>query len=201
MNPVLGSGFKRLACHLYDTESAQALRYARSLTEDLTNEELNWQPRSGHHSLWHHVWHMFLVQDYYRAGAFHRPAVWESGNWAARIDLAGMAAAFAQAGRGNEHIPRFAIMDVPDVLVDDLKAPPLPQYLAYAEQMVAEWKAVLEAATEEQLGRDLISNGRPTTVVRQAIYSGHTFRHLGMMEDLRGLIRGPGQGSATARSG
>ena len=62
---------------------SNAIRHRRMLdgvTADLTGDELNWQFAPGHHSIWHHVWHMFLSNDYYFAGAMQLPAVWEAGN-------------------------------------------------------------------------------------------------------------------------
>lgn len=147
--------------------------------------------------MWHHVWHMFLCHDYYFAGAFGILSVWEEGKRSAWIDLASMAKAFTYPGLANEFIPRFTIFDVPDSLVDELKALPLKQYLAYVDDMFERCTAVLERASERDFAREIVMGGKPMTAVQRATDFSHIYRHIGMMEDLGGLIRGPGKGSAT----
>jgi hypothetical protein len=169
------------------------------VTADLTPEELDWQARPGHHSIWHNVWHMFLSNDYYFADAMQVPAVWDAGNWAQRIDLAPMARVFDYPGNAaGGPCPRFVIADVPDDLVDELKAPPLHQYLAYVDDLLARTTEVLEGATEEQLKRRIQNYDLPP-VPAHAVVTGfsHVARHIGMIEDIRGLMRGPGKGTAS----
>lgn len=120
--------------------------------------------------MWHHVWNMFLTHDYYQAGAFQLLAVWDAGNWRSRIELSSMEKAFTYPGLANEFVPRFTICDVPDELVDELKAAPLGQLLFYVDEMLANWESVLAAASDEELCRQLLSpGGRPTTVARRAV--------------------------------
>ena len=169
-------------------------QYVDTLAGDLTEAELNWQAGPGLHSMWHHIWHMFLVLDHYFTGAFGIRSVWEEGRWRSRIDLASMEKAFAFSGLANEFIPRFTICRVPDSLVDELRAVPLKQYLAYVDDMFARCTVLLERASERDLAREITVSGKP----RRATDFAHMYRHIGMMEDLRGLIRGAGKGSATS---
>ena len=165
---------------------------------DLTEDELNWQPRPGHHSIWHNLWHMFLSNDYYFAHAMETPPVWEEGRWRERIDLSTMARAFECEGNALDGaVPRFVIADVPDSLVDELKAAPVGQYLAYVDDMLAKTTDHLAAASEQQLLRRVPWYGRDIIAYRQATAFGHVSRHIGMIEDLKGLIRGPGAGTAS----
>ena len=108
-----------------------------------------------------------------------------------------MAAAFKQTGLANEFIPRFTICGVPDSLVDELRAPSIGQFLAYVDAMLERCAAVLEQTSEGEFSREIISGGRPRTVAQRAAGLSHVYRHVGMMENLRGLIRGPGQGTAS----
>jgi hypothetical protein len=168
------------------------------VTDDLSEDELNWQPGPGHHSIWHNVWHMYLSNDYYSAFALGLPAIWDEHKWADRIDLAPMARAFDYMGPSSGGpVPRFVIADVPDDLVDELKAPPLAQYLAYVDDLLGTTQARIEAAPEETLMRKIEIYGRHPRAYDVATDFHHVSRHIGMIEDLRGLIRGPGKGTAS----
>lgn len=188
--------FKDYVLWLWRNDVQRTRGYLAALTKDITEAELNWQAGPGAHSLWHHIWHMFLCTDYYVCGAFGVPATWDEGNWHSRIDLTNMARAFDYPGLANEFIPHFTICDVPDSLVDDLKAVPLDQYYAYVDAMLARCTAMLEKASEQDLAQEIPFVGRMVPRAQRASF-GHPYRHIGMMEDIRGLIRGPGQGSAS----
>lgn len=189
---------KTLLLQQYRWDCAISRHMLGVLTSDLSEDELNWQARPGHHSIWHHIWHVFLSNDYYFANAIGVPAVWEAGNWRAKIDLAPMARAFEQEGNAAEGpVPRFTIADVPDSLVDELKAVPLEQYFAYIDDLFSRTTATLETTSEEQLDGRLTQYGRRMPVWSVAVNFDHVYRHIGMMEDVRGLIRGPGQGTAS----
>jgi len=190
--------FKELLLRRYRWDAGTARHMLGVLTGDLSEAELNWQASLGHHSIWHHVWHMFLSNDYYFAGALGVPAVWDEENWRERIDLVPMARAFDYPGNALDGmVPRFVIADVPDSLVDELTAPPLEQYLAYVDDFLARSTARLEAATEEQLSKHVPLYGQRPRAYDVATSFSHVYRHIGMMEDLRGLIRGPGTGTAS----
>ena len=74
-------GFKDYVLYRWGSDKAAVRRMVDTLVGDLTEEELNWQANPGFHSMWHHVWHMFLCIDYYFAGAFGLQSVWEQGDW------------------------------------------------------------------------------------------------------------------------
>jgi len=194
MDSFRESQLKAYVLQQWQTDVERVRQYVDALAQDLTEAELNWQAGPGLHSMWHHIWHMFLVFDHYFAGAFGIRPAWEEGNWRSRIDLASMAKAFTQEGLANEFIPRFTICRVPDSLVDELRAVPLKQYLAYVDDMFARCTVLLERASERDLAREITVSGKP----RRATDFAHLYRHIGMMEDLRGLIRGAGKGSATS---
>jgi hypothetical protein len=183
----------------YSVNIGMTRRMLDQVTSDLTQDELNWQARPGHHSIWHHVWHMFLSNDYYFAYAMQTVPVWEASNWRERIDLTPMARVFDYPGNAsNGPVPRFVIADVPDELVDELQAPALPAYLAYVDELIATTTDVLRTASEDQLKRRIqfYEQGEiPAFVLATGL--SHSDRHLGMIEDVRGLMRGPGQGSAS----
>jgi DinB superfamily len=167
------------------------------LTDDLREDELNWQAHPGHHSIWHNIWHMFLSNDYYASDALQKPPVWEEGKWHERLDLTSMSRAFDYPGNASDGpCPRFVIADVPDELVDELKAIPLQSFLGYVDELHERTLERLKEASEERLLEKVERYG-----FRWPVYGGvgfsHAFRHIGMIEDLRGLIRGPGQGTAS----
>jgi hypothetical protein len=169
------------------------------LSDDLSQDQLNWQARPGHHSIWHHIWHMFLSNDYYFADAMQTPPVWEAHNWAQRIDLTPMARVFDFPGNAaGGPCPRFVIADVPDSLVDELRAPALASYLEYVDDFLATSTETLETATEDQLKRKVQNYGLPPSPAH-AVATGfhHCARHIGMIEDVRGLMLGPGKGTAS----
>ena len=63
--------------------------------------------------------------------------------------------------------------------------------------MFAKCTRVLETASESELCLEFNIGGWSILVMERATRFSHVYRHIGMMEDLRGLIRRPGQGSAT----
>ena len=130
--------FKELLVKQYRSDSGIVRYMMAKLTDDLSEDELNWQANPGHHSIWHNVWHMFLSNDYYAADGLQKPAVWEEGKWADRLDLAPMSRAFDYPGNAEDGpVPRFVIADVPDELVDELKAIDLPSFLGYVDELHA----------------------------------------------------------------
>ena len=189
--------FKDLLAKQYRSDAAMVRYMVGKLTDDLTEDELNWQARPGHHSIWHHIWHMFLSNDYYSADALQKPPVWEDGGWQERLNLAPMSRAFDYPGNAADGpCPRFVIADVPDDLVDELRPIPLPSFLVYVDQLQAKTLERLKEASEARLLEKVERYGW-----RWPVYGGlsfsHAYRHIGMMEDVRGLIRGPGQGTAS----
>jgi hypothetical protein len=189
--------FKAYVLQQWDYSARQTRQYVESLTSDLTDDELNWQSAPGIHSIWHHVWHAFLSVDYLFAHAFGIPPHWEEGSWQSRIDLSSMKRAFDHSDLAYGYCPRFVICDVPDSLVDELRAPHLPEFLAYVDQILARCGRVLHEASDEDLFAEFLAYGRMSPRVSAARFN-HVYRHIGMMESVRGLIRGPGQGSATS---
>lgn len=194
--------FKELLVKQERWESAMVLRMVRQLTDDLSEDELNWQAGPGHHSIWHNIWHMFLSNDYYAAEAWGLPAVWDQGNWRDRINLAPMARVFDYPGKGmglgvESACPRFVIFDVPDSLVDELRAPPLEQYMAYVDDLLATTAVRLAQTPPEMLLERVPWYGLQAPRYSAALGYGHVYRHIGMMEDVRGLMRGPGEGTAS----
>lgn len=170
-----------------------------AVTHDLTEDELNWQARPGHHSIWHHIWHMWLSNDYYFAGSLQVQPSWEEGGWQERLDLAPMARAFDYPGNAlGGMVPRFVIADVPDDLVDSLKALPLSGFVAYVDDFITRSTEMLERASDPQLKRrvDLYGHAEIPAFVQATSFS-HVARHIGMIEDVRGLLRGPGKGTAS----
>lgn len=190
---------RRFLVRHYRYNAAVTRHMIDTVTSDLTEAELNWQAGPGHHSIWHNVWHMFLSNDFYFADAMETRPVWEGGNWQERIDLTPMARAFDYPGNAaGGPVPRFVIADVPDSLVDELKAPSLPDYLAYVDDLLAKTTDTLENVTEEQLKRRVQNYDLPAVPAHVIATSfRHCDRHIGMIEDIRGLIRGPGQGTAS----
>ena len=75
--------FKELLIKQNRWEAGLTLHMVHQLTDDLSEDELNWQAGSGHHSIWHNIWHMYLSNDYYSADAF------ETAGRVGRAQLAG----------------------------------------------------------------------------------------------------------------
>jgi hypothetical protein len=189
--------FHELLRRQYRRDSLMVRHMIGVLTDDLTEDELNWQANPGHHSIWHHIWHMFLSNDYYAADALQLPSVWDEGKWADRLDLAPMSRAFDYPGNAEDGpCPRFVIADVPDDLVDELKAIPLPAFLSYVDDLHEKTAERLANASPDRLLERVERYGYQWPVYGGLSFS-HAYRHIGMIEDLRGLIRGPGQGTAS----
>lgn len=183
----------------YRFNSAFHRRMLDDVLADIGNEELNWQPGPGHHSIWHNLWHMFLSNDYYFADAFETSPVWESGGWAQRLDLGSMARAFEMTGNAaGGPVPRFVIADVPDSLVDDLRSIPPGAYFEYVDSMLETTATTLASLDEDRLKRPMERYGliRGPAHVHGLSFS-HVARHIGMIEGLKGLLRGPGGGTAS----
>jgi hypothetical protein len=190
--------FKELLVKQYRWDAAVVRHMVGQLAEDLSEEELNWQAQPGHHSIWHNIWHMFLSNDYYLSAALQLRSVWEEGGWQDRLDLTPMRRAFDYPGNALEGVvPRFVIADVPDELVDELKAIPLASYLEYVDYLQAKSEERLQQASEERLLERLPWYGGLRRPAYQQASFSHSYRHIGMMEDIRGLIRGPGAGTAS----
>ncbi|MSQ07027.1 MAG: hypothetical protein EXR54_08195 [Dehalococcoidia bacterium] len=82
MSPSRVFGFKDHVLYVWQFESQQVRRYVDLLAGDLSEEELNWQARPGHHSMWHHIWHMFLSRllknpDFAKIGRTLRYENWD----------------------------------------------------------------------------------------------------------------------------
>ena len=189
--------FKELLVRQYRSDSLMVRYMVGKLTNDLTEDELNWQANPGHHSIWHNLWHMFLSNDYYAADGLQEPPVWEEGKWQERLDLGPMSRAFDYPGNAEGGpCPRFVIADVPDDLVDRLKAIRLPSFLGYVDDLQAKTLERLKNASEDRLLEKREMYGLRWPVYGSVTFA-HAYRHIGMIEDLRGLIRGPGQGTAS----
>ena len=108
-----------------------------------------------------------------------------------------MSRAFDYPGNAEDGpVPRFVIADVPDELVDELKAIDLASFLAYVDDLHATTLERLKETPEERLLESVERYGYRWPVYGSVSFS-HAYRHIGMMEDLRGLIRGPGAGTAS----
>jgi hypothetical protein len=187
--------FKELLVKQYRSDSLMVRYMVQKLTGDLTEDELNWQANPGHHSVWHNVWHMFLSNDYYAASGLQQPPVWEE--WQGRLDLSNMARAFDFPGNAEDGpCPRFVIADVPDDLVDELKAISLPSFLEYVDDLHEKTLQRISETPEQRLLEKEKRYGIRWPVYGSVTFS-HAYRHIGMIEDLRGLIRGPGEGTAS----
>lgn len=87
---------------------------------------------------------------------------------------------------------------MPDDLVDELKSIWLVSYLEYVDDLPSKTEERLKQATDEQLlERIPWYFGRHRPAYEQVVGFAHVYRHIGMMEDLRGLIRGPRAGTAS----
>jgi hypothetical protein len=192
-----GSDLKDFVVHRHDTYAARTRRLVDQILNGLGQDDIDWQAQPGHHSIWHHLWHMFTTHDHFFGGAFGVPTTWEQGGWKSRIDLSRTAKVFTHQGFGWEIIPRWTICDVPDSLVDELKSPPLDQYFAYVDDLFTKQAQAVRSATASDLTRDFVLGGNTRTVGDQVTDFGHVFRHVGMMEDVKGLIKGAGKGTAT----
>jgi DinB superfamily len=188
--------FKDFVLYQWKSGSQLTRRWVENILVDLTDDELNWQSAPGIHSIWHHVWHMYLGLDYLVAHAFEVEPAWEEDDWRSRIDLTSMEPAFEYEGIVFGYAPRFSICEVPDQLVDGLKAPRLADFMAYVDSMLERCTGLIEAASDADLCVPYSSYGRSTPRV-YSLGLNRLCRHLGMMESVKGQMRGPGQGSAS----
>ncbi len=129
----------------YQYNAGMTRQMLDAVTANLTEDELNWQARPGHHSIWHHVWHMFLSNDYYFAYAMQHGAGVGVGRLGASASISRRwrACSTILATRTTDRALASSLRTCRTSLVDELKAPSLPAYLAYVDDMLAKTTEVL----------------------------------------------------------
>jgi hypothetical protein len=159
--------------------------YPRMLVEDLTPEQLRWQPDSHDTSILFALWHTYRAEDDLVHGlVMHTPSVFTTQGWAARLRVGTTGKTPFGNGLSREEIAAI-----------DLRVEHVLDYAAAVGDRVAENLASLsdaEALTEVRLPffdgvyEGMGAMSRLETVAFFAI--GHTSEHLGEVQMLRGLM-------------
>jgi hypothetical protein len=159
--------------------------YPELLTNDLTPEQLRWQPEGHDSTIAFAIWHTYRAADELVHGlVMQRPSVFSSQGWAERLPVDKTGATPFGNGLTREQIAAI-----------ELRASEL---CAYAKAVGASINAYVESLTEEEAlvdvplpffaqvypGYDHLS--RIDTIVFFAI--GHSSEHLGEVQFLRGLM-------------
>lgn len=159
--------------------------YPELLTQDLTAEQLHWQPEGHDTSIAFAVWHAYRAADELIHGlVIRRPSVFTSEGWAARLPVDTTGATPFGNGLTRERIGGIR-----------LDAGELCAYARAVGESVASYVATLsdeQAAEEVQLPffkgvyRDVDVMTKAEAIVFFAI--GHTSEHLGEVQFIRGLL-------------
>lgn len=146
------------------------------VVEDLTVDELLWQPDAkANHIAWL-VWHLARQQDEQVAELARRESVWTDASWADRFELPYPSDAQGY-GMSGADIAHFRMKD-PDLLT------------GYHEAVHAQTVRVLDALTLERLGEVVDDSWDPpvTVAVRLVSVIDDAAKHLGQAEYVRGLV-------------
>ena len=157
-------------------ESEQALLL--EAVEDLTPEELTWQPGPDTNPMGWMLWHTIRVEDMWIQFFIQRQIeIWERDGWNEKFGLPTRDNGF---GHTSEQVASFPALD-------------LQELLRYAEAVRAgtlEHLRVLTSGDFDQVPREQRPNLTVGSVYRQLL--GEFFQHQGQIAYLKGLKRGSG---------
>ncbi len=161
--------------------------YPKLLTEDLTPEQLRWQPEDHDTSILFAVWHTYRAADELGHGLAMggRPSVYASGGWDTRLTVAETGRSPFGNGLNREQIGNLSLdvgelcsyaTAVGDSLIAYLESTP-PETLA-EEVDIAFFRGIYEGGVDRM--------SRLETILFFAV--GHTAEHLGEVQMVRGLM-------------
>jgi DinB superfamily len=159
--------------------------YPELLVKDMTPEQLRWQPEGHDTSINFAIWHTYRAADDLCHGlALHRPSVWASGKWEARLPVRDTGASAFGNGLTREQIGRL-----------DFDTGAL---IAYAKAVGESLNSWLESATDAEAGEEVnlpffatVYPGyeRMTRIEAVTFFAiGHTAEHLGEVQFVKGLM-------------
>lgn len=159
--------------------------YPELLVQDLTPEQMRWQPEQHDSTIAFALWHTYRAADELVHGmVMQRPSVFTSQDWAARLPVDKTGVTPFGNGLGREQI---AAMDLPaQQLCAYAKAvgASINAYIASLSDEDAEAEVALPFFSQVYPGYDRMS--RIDTIAFFAI--GHTSEHLGEVQFLRGMM-------------
>ncbi|MEO8457391.1 MAG: DinB family protein [Chloroflexota bacterium] len=159
--------------------------YPRLLCEDLTENQLHWQPEGHPNHIVFATWHAYRSEDEIVHGMLARqPSVFAREGWAKRLPVAEPGDPPFGTGLGREQIAAIRL--------------PLDELLAYAEAVGASMQAFADSLTDEQAAEmvpmpfftpvyptlDSMSKEEALTF----FCVGHTAEHLGEVQYIKGLL-------------
>lgn len=147
-----------------------------AVVDDLTVEELLWQPDSrANHIAWL-VWHLARQQDEQVAQLASQPSSWADDGWVDRLELAYPRDASGY-GMSSADLADFRLKD-PDLLT------------GYHEAVHARTLQAIDALTLERLSEVVDDSWDPpvTVAIRLVSVMDDAAKHLGQAEYVRGLV-------------
>ena len=155
------------------------------LVQDLSPEQLRWQPEHHDTSIIFALWHTYRAADDLIHGlVMHQPSVFTSGGWAERLPVSETGVSPFGNGLSREQIARI-----------DLD---LPSLLAYARAVGEDITHYLDNLSDEEAAEEvklpLFSPVYPSIDVLSKVETitffaiGHTSEHLGEVQFIRGLM-------------
>jgi hypothetical protein len=174
-------------------------RVVLGLTDDLTDEQLNWKPEGYSTSIGFHLWHLARESDYLKAAILHRTPqlvpefgdgkeIWEKESLARKWGFPEEHHKTVGTGLTDEAAAKLPI-PAKDQLLD---------YLRESYQAIEEFIERLDTKYATFAGADEDLQKKIEMVrLNLLVFLTHDCRHLGMMECLKGLQTG--FGSATEK--
>ena len=160
-------------------EMQQAYRWVKQIVDDLSEEQLRWQPHPTTPSIRFHLFHVARWADRLHqllTGADRQ--VWHAEDVAGHWHLEPSALGFGESG---------AMVD--DEAAMALTLPRRDELMTYCDRVLAVADDALAAVGDEEMRRPVIDLEGQSFPLGEAIAGqlSHTSRHLGMIECLRGV--------------
>ncbi len=159
--------------------------YPRLLTEDLTEDQLHWQPETNPNHITFAIWHAYRSEDEIIHNLLiKQPSVFMRGGWAPRLPVAEPGNPPFGTGLSREQIARVRL--------------PLDELLAYAEAVGEAMQEYADSLSDEDAAVEVpLPFFTPVypmidRLTRAEVLSffclGHTAEHLGEVQYIKGLL-------------
>ncbi len=159
----------------------QVLEILERVLKGLTEDDLNWQPRSDCNSIGWLAWHLTRLQDDHIASLMGEEQLWNKDGWHARFDRQP-----ASKDIGFSHSPKQ---------VAAFKSPDIDTILGYHKAVLDRSRRYFLTLSSPDLERKLDEpwfQPLPTVGVRLMSILADSLQHAGQMAYVRGLRQGKG---------
>jgi hypothetical protein len=149
--------------------------------ENLTVEEMNYQPKPYSNSIGWLIWHSIRSQDRLNSDLFGEEQLWISEKWYAKFKR--------QADPKDTGVGHSAAQ------VAEFRAPDVQTYLQYYQSVFARTREyILTRLSPSDLEREVVSPtlGITTTVESRIMGVINNFQHIGQAGYVKGMLKGMG---------